>query len=307
MGTENKKEIEHQANLELIIENAIKLPGVKVNRNEFLMKMFEKESADIHVLLDEGPISAGISQERLSELAQKLISARTTESAGISFLAGIPGGLAMAATIPADTIQFFGMTLRLAQELTYLYGGEDLWKNGNVDSDLVRTQLVLYCGVMFGVSGASSGVRVLSSQLAKQAAKKIPQQALTKTAWYPILKQICKVIGVRMTKDIAAKGISKVIPVVGGIVSGGLTFATMRPMGQNLAQTLDEASFAYTDDMMKNDVEILEQMAEKPWKSEDENEKDIFETLEKISVLRDKGIITEEEYAKKKEELIDRI
>lgn len=307
MSTENKKEIEHQANLELIIENAIKMPGVKVNRNEFLMKMFERENIDIHILLDEGPISAGISQERLSKLAQKLISARTTESAGISFLAGIPGGLAMAATIPADTIQFFGMTLRLAQELTYLYGGEDLWKNGNVDSDLVRTQLVLYCGVMFGVSGAASGVRVLSSQLAKQAAKKIPQQALTKTAWYPILKQICKVIGVRMTKDIAAKGISKVIPVVGGIVSGGLTFATMRPMGQNLAQTLDEASFAYTDDMMKNDVEILEQMAEKPWKSEDENEKDIFETLEKISVLRDKGIITEEEYAKKKEELIDRI
>lgn len=307
MSTENKKEIEHQANLELIIENAIKMPGIKVNRNEFLMKMFERENIDIHILLDEGPISAGISQERLSKLAQKLISARTTESAGISFLAGIPGGVAMAATIPADTIQFFGMTLRLAQELTYLYGGEDLWKNGNVDSDLVRTQLVLYCGVMFGVSGASSGVRVLSSQLAKQAAKKIPQQALTKTAWYPILKQICKVIGVRMTKDIAAKGISKVIPVVGGIVSGGLTFATMRPMGQNLAQTLDEASFAYTDDMMKNDVEILEQMAEKPWKSEDENEKDIFETLEKISVLRDKGIITEEEYAKKKEELIDRI
>ena len=307
MSTENKKEIEHQANLELIIENAIKMPGVKVNRNEFLMKMFERENTDIHILLDEGPISAGISQERLSKLAQKLISARTTESAGMSFLAGIPGGLAMAATIPADTVQFFGMTLRLAQELTYLYGGEDLWKNGDIDSDLVRTQLVLYCGVMFGVSGASSGVRVLSSQLAKQAAKKIPQQALMKTAWYPILKQICKVIGVRMTKDIAAKGISKAIPVVGGIVSGGLTFVTMRPMGQKLAQTLDEASFAYTDDMMKNDMEILEQMAEESWKSEDENEKDVFEILEKISVLRDKGVITEEEYAKKKEELLGRI
>ena len=37
------------------------------------------------------------------------------------------------------------------------------------------------------------------------------------------------------------------------------------------------------------------------------NEPISFETLEKISVLRDKGIITEEEYAKKKEELIDRI
>ena len=42
---------------------------------------------------------------------------RTT---ALSFAAGIPGGLAMAATIPADVAQFFGMALRLAQELAYL-------------------------------------------------------------------------------------------------------------------------------------------------------------------------------------------
>ena len=33
---------------------------------------------------------------------------------------------------------------------------------------------MLYCGVMFGVSGAVSGVRVLSTQLSKTALKKIP-------------------------------------------------------------------------------------------------------------------------------------
>ena len=94
---------------------------------------------------------------------------------------GIPGGLAMAATIPADILQFYGMTLKLAQELTYLYGAQDLWKDGKVDEEMVRNQLILYCGVMFGVSGAAAGVRLLSTQVAKVALKKLPQKALTKT------------------------------------------------------------------------------------------------------------------------------
>lgn len=34
-------------------------------------------------------------------------------------------------------------------------------------------------------------------------------------------------IGVKVTKDSFAKGVSKVIPVVGGVVSGGLTFASI--------------------------------------------------------------------------------
>lgn len=64
----------------------------------------------------------------------------------------------MAATIPADILQFFGMALRLAQELSYLYGAQDLWKDGEIDDDKVRSQLIMYCGVMFGVSGAVSGL-----------------------------------------------------------------------------------------------------------------------------------------------------
>ena len=77
----------------------------------------------------------------------------------------------MGLTVPADTLQFFGMSLRLAQELAYLYGAQDLWKDGQIDDELVRGQLILYCGVMFGVSGAAAGVRILSSQLAQNNAE----------------------------------------------------------------------------------------------------------------------------------------
>ena len=59
---------------------------------------------------------------------------------------------------------------------------------------------------MFGVSGAVSSIRFISSQVAKQTLKKLPQQALTKTIWYPVVKQIGKSIGVKVTKNTVAKG-----------------------------------------------------------------------------------------------------
>jgi hypothetical protein len=154
---------EKEVALESVITSAIQIPGVKVNRRKFLSEQFATEDVAIQEILDLGPIAAQIPQEKLSAMAGKLILTRTSQSSLASFVTGIPGGLAMAATIPADVLQFFGMSLRLAQELSYLYGAQDLWQNGQVDDEKVKNQLLLYCGVMFGVSGAVSGVRVLST------------------------------------------------------------------------------------------------------------------------------------------------
>lgn len=153
--------------LEMIITNAVKIPGVKVNRSKFLAEAFAGDDIDLQTIIDMGPVSAGIPQERIEKAATKLIFVRTSQSSVASFVAGIPGGFAMGATIPADVAQFFGIALRLAQELSYLYGASDLWTEDQLDDERVRNQLILYCGVMFGVSGAVSGVRVLSTQIAK--------------------------------------------------------------------------------------------------------------------------------------------
>ena len=192
--------------LENIITSAVQIPGVKVSRDKFLAETFATEDVIIQDVLDFGPVEAKVSKEKLAAISNKLILKRTSQSSVASFAAGIPGGLAMAATIPADVLQFFGMSLRLAQELSYLYGAQDLWRDGQVDDEKVKNQLLLYCGVMFGVSGAVSGVRVLSTQIAKTTLKKLPQKALTKTFWYPIVKQIGKAIGVKVTKTTVAQG-----------------------------------------------------------------------------------------------------
>ena len=326
--------------LESVITSAIQIPGVKVNRNKFLAELFATEDVAIQEVLDHGPISAGISQERISAIANKHILKRTSQSSVASFAAGIPGGLAMAATIPADVMQFFGMALRLAQELSYLYGAEDLWQGGQVDDEKVQNQLLLYCGVMFGVSGAVSGVRVLSTQIAKTTLKKLPQKALTKTFWYPMIKPIGKAVGIKVTKSTVAKGVSKAVPILGGVISGGLNFASMMPMAHRLMDALDSAFFGYTQEEFEKDIIEIENFAGQETdivpeskntkeklvesgKKAKENMSDFFsrkkqkdtpkeaetpiELIKKLAELRDAGIISDEEFELKKAELLSKI
>lgn len=333
--------VEKELALESIISSAVQIPGVKVDRKKFLAETFASEDYPIQGILDSGPIAVGVSQDKLALFAHKLILKRTSQSSAASFVTGIPGGLAMAATIPADVLQFFGMALRLAQELSYLYGAQDLWKNGQLDDDKAKNQLLLYCGVMFGVSG----VRVLSTQIAKVTLKKLPQKALTKTFWYPIVKQIGKAIGVKVTKSTVAKGVSKAIPVIGGVISGGLNFASMMPMANRLQAALDSATFGYTEEDLAKDIIEIESIttddsevnaapAESP--SEDikakiiegskktlnsisgifakrkpaattQKDDNVFEAINKLSELKDRGILTQEEFDAKKAELLSRL
>lgn len=334
------KTTEKEIALESVITSAIQIPGVKVNRRKFLSELFATEDVAIQDILDLGPVAAEIPQEKLSTMASKLILTRTSQSSLASFVAGIPGGLAMAATIPADVLQFFGMALRLAQELSYLYGAQDLWQNGQVDDEKVKNQLLLYCGVMFGVSGAVSGVRVLSTQIAKTTLKKLPQKALTKTFWYPIVKQIGKAIGIKVTKSTVAQGVSKAIPVIGGVISGGLNFASMMPMANRLQSALDSASFGYTEEQLEQDIIEIESISEEKNQPAAEGtdvkaklldggkkamdsvsgffakkirtkpatkDEDVFETIKKLSELKDSGILTQEEFDAKKAELLAKL
>ncbi|MBR4961329.1 MAG: SHOCT domain-containing protein, partial [Clostridia bacterium] len=237
-----------------------------------------------------------------------------------------PGGLAMAATIPADLLQFYGVALRVAQELVYLYGETDIWCDGTPDAEKVTNQLILYCGVMLGATGASQTVRLMSSALAKQALTKLPQKALTKTFYYPVIKAILKFFGVSVTKSTFAKGVSKVVPVVGGVVSGGITLASMLPMGNRLIKVLDKAHFDYTVEDIEEDIAVITDIYEEAEETENaeieveesvthtetetlqdtssDHKTSIVSQIQEAKQLLDSGIITEDEFSEIKKKLI---
>ncbi|WP_129896610.1 hypothetical protein [Bifidobacterium pseudolongum] len=226
---------------EVALRNAVQLPLVRVEREPFLrsqlQRHFPKQVVDQAIA--ESPAAAGINVDQLNSIAYDSINYETSKVTALSFAAGLPGGIAMAGTIPADLTQQMAHILRIMQKLAYLYGWPSLMdeENSAIDDGMVNN-LIIFAGIMFGVEGASNAIHRVAAQLALNVAKKLPQQALTKGIVYPVVKKIALTLGVHMTKQTFAKSVSKVIPIIGGVVSGGLTFATYRPMACKLKDHL---------------------------------------------------------------------
>lgn len=289
-----------------VVNESLKLPFIKIDRSEFLIKKFGEQVDDIQKLIDEGP-QVFFSKEELDESAKKVINANVIQSSSLSFASGLPGGFAMAATIPADIAQFYGYSLKLAQEISYIYGYNNMWSDQGELTEDAKNTLILYLGVMLGVTSAGAAVRILSNKMALQALKKIPQKALTKTIYYPIIKKVMAIFGTKLTKATFAKGVSKFIPLFGGAVSGTMNYISLKPMANRLKDELGK-NINYTTKDFEQDIKILNDedviITTSDVEYDDEN---YLKQLEKLSDLLEKNIITEQEFQKMKKSIIDKL
>ena len=123
----------------------------------------------------------------IDRLADSCIKGHVVKASAISFAAGLPGGPAMAATVPADFVQFQWHALVLSQKLAYLYGWPDLLEEGEVGEE-TEFQLTLLFGTMMGAAVAGRGLRMLASRFAAQTAQRLSRQALTRYPVYNLSK-----------------------------------------------------------------------------------------------------------------------
>jgi len=239
---EQGKGIENpESRFSAVLVGAAKLPGVRINREAYLRSALARHCSedDIRRAVEESPAAAGITVEVLDKVANDSIRYETAKVSALSAAAGIPGIIALPATVPADMAQYFGHMLRIAQKLAYLYSWPDLFSDDGDDvDDATMGVLTLFFGVMFGTQSANAAVGKVAGMMSKQVAKKLPQKALTQGVIYPIVKKVGAYLGVQMTKQTFAKTVSKAIPLVGAVVSGGLTLATYLPMTRRLKKHL---------------------------------------------------------------------
>lgn len=239
------QEIEHPGSkFSQVLDAAAKLPGARINRATYLRAALKRHCTEeqIQRAIAETPAAAGIPLSIITGVANTSIAYETSKATGISTLAGIPGGFAMLGTVPTDMAQYVGHMLRIAQKLAYLYSWPDLFVDDGDEIDEIDEAtegiLTLFVGVMVGVQFAQGGVSKVSAMIAAQVVKKLPQQALTKGAIYPIVKKVAGFLGVSMTKKLFASGVAKAIPVIGAVLSGGLTLGTFLPMSKKLQKHL---------------------------------------------------------------------
>ncbi|WP_433790104.1 hypothetical protein [Actinoplanes sp. CA-252034] len=224
-----------------LLVGAARLPGVRIERNAYLRTALKKHCSEgeISRAIEQSPAAAGIPLEVLDKAANESINYEAAKASALSAAAGIPGLLFLPATIPADVAQYFGHMLRIAQKLAYLYSWPDLFDNDSDDvDDATKSVLTLFVGVMVGTQSANAAVGKVAGMLSEQAVKKLPQQALTKGVIYPAVKKVAGYLGVHMTKQTFARSVSKAIPIIGAVISGGFTLATYLPMAKRLKKHL---------------------------------------------------------------------
>ena len=245
-----------------IIILGLKTPGVRIKRDDFLgkelYKLYPEET--INKAISTTPAIAGIKDEDIDKISEEVIKTERNIVSGISAALGAPGGAAMLATIPADITQYYGCMLRAAQKMLYLYGFPEIDVDGNgdtIDSETLNI-LTLCLGVMYGVAGANTAIKSMAKALATGVEKKLINTALTKGTIYPIVKEVAKWFGKKMTKEVFAGFFKKAIPVVGGVIGGGITFVSFKPCCDKLKASLKDTMLSNPNRSKDADIDIVD-------------------------------------------------
>ena len=231
-----------------VLTMVLKMPGVKVDRIGFLRKELRPycNQSRLQIIGSVRPYTV-VSEQVVDKLARQCVRHHTALATATSTIAGLPGGLAMAATMPADLTQYFYHVFVLSQKLAYLYGYPDFCEDDGELSDMANDLLTIFMGVMMGAPVAEKGITELSKAMAESAVTRLPRMALTKTAIFPIASQVAKLIGTRLSKDSFAKGVGRFIPLAGGLFSGGLTLWTFRKGANRLRRQLRAQRHLFDD------------------------------------------------------------
>ncbi len=240
-----------------LILMAMKIPGVKIDREEFLQKELFKYCPQ--EIIDQAkattPAKAGIDAKLIDKVVDDVIKFERNAVSGISAALGMPGGAAMVATIPADIAQYYGYMLRAAQKMLYLYGFPELDTSENkvnLDSETLNS-LTICLGIMYGVAGANNAIKAMAKALGTGVQKELMKKALTKGTIYPIVKGTAKWFGVKMTKEAFTGFFKKAIPVAGGVIGGGLTYVSFKPCCERLKDALADTFLSNPDHVETNE------------------------------------------------------
>lgn len=223
-----------------------KLPGAKINRERFLRKELSTNYKKniVEDAINNNPAHAGIKTSEINKIADSVIRYERNKVSAISFASGLPGGFAMVPALSMDVAQYFYHIIIIVQKLAYLYGFDEFEFDENEINAEAMNKIIIFIGVMVGVNSANQGLKVLSNIIGKNLTNKLAKTALTKGTIYPIVKKTLSIIGVKITKQIFANATGKIIPVVGAVLSGSISFVSFGKNCNTLKKYLSQNEIA---------------------------------------------------------------
>ncbi|WP_217614691.1 EcsC family protein [Cellulomonas sp. GbtcB1] len=149
---------------------------------------------------------------------ERLIATHVRVTTGTGFLAGVGGLITLPVTVPADFATLWVTQARLAGAIAHLRGYD-------VHSDEVRSiVLISLIGSSATEALSQAGIQI-GTKSAVSAIKLLPVR---------MVREINKIVGYRLLTKAGTKGVvnlTKLAPLVGGAVGGGINFASTRAVG----------------------------------------------------------------------------
>jgi hypothetical protein len=229
-----------------VLRTALALPGVKVDRKAFLWRALSKHVTEkvLQSAIDTSPAKAGVSKNTIRRIATASIKWHRAGVSSVSFASGLPGGWWIAGTVPADLTQFFWHVLVILQKLAYLYGWPELFSEDSELDEETLLILAVFIGVMLGAESAAKVLGDIAQRAAAQVLKRLPGETLTKWGLYRLAREVAKWIGIKLTEDSFARHVSRIVPILGGIISGTVTWISFSLMTSRLAAHLESLPLA---------------------------------------------------------------
>ncbi|MEH0825987.1 MULTISPECIES: EcsC family protein [unclassified Micromonospora] len=149
---------------------------------------------------------------------QRLITTHVRLASSTGFLAGLGGLITLPVTLPADLTALWLTQARLAGAIAHLRGYD-------IRSDEVRSVVLMS---LIG-SSATEALSQAGVQIGTKSAVSVIKQVPGR-----VLIQINKTVGFRLITKAGTKGVvnlTKLAPVVGGVIGGGVNFTSTRAVG----------------------------------------------------------------------------
>lgn len=176
------------------------------------------------------------------EAAKQMLKNQITKCTTSGFITGLGGAITLPVAIPANISSVLYVQMRMIAAMAYMVGLD-------LKSDHVQT-LSYACLAGVSVNGVVKKAGVAAGQkLTTSMIQKIPGAVCVK---------INQAVGFRFITKFGQKGIinlGKMVPVVGGAISGGFDFAETRAIANRAYKMFFEGDFAsgFTSDAQDDD------------------------------------------------------
>ena len=213
-----------------------------MNRDEFLRKTFgNAPSYVVERIVELGPASI-LTPEAIDRAADSIIKAHTLTATALSAAAGIPGGIGLIATIPADLANYYYHIVSVGQKLGYLYGWPDMLDAKEELTPDGQMALTAFIAVMNKVALAQELVKAMAREAAvrvsSETAAKVAGKLLSKQIVGQMAEAVARRLGHRITASSGGKAITRAIPLVSGVICGSVTYVGFRRQAFRLKEVL---------------------------------------------------------------------